>query len=55
MISLLVGFVCLVCMGLVGIVLTPVLFVGWHLFKFVFKITLFIGVIGLAFSMLRVW
>lgn len=55
MISLLIGFICLACMGLVGILLTPVLFVGWHLFKFVFKMMLFISIMGFAFSMLRMW
>lgn len=53
MISLFVSFLTLLILGVVGLLLMPFLFVGWHLLRFVIKVTLFFGIVGIGLSMLR--
>ncbi len=52
MISVMFGFVTLIFIGMIGILLTPVLCVGWFLIKFLFKAFFLIGILGIGLALL---
>ena len=46
LISMFVGMIFLFTFGLLGLILTPILFVGWTLLKVAFRLVGFVSMVG---------